>query len=108
MITRSKRLPYQERPCSSCPFRKTSPSLHHLGDRMAQIIASSTHTCHKTQDVPGRPPLQCAGHMLLKGEQNLFVQFAQRLGFSLALTGRELVFKTPEDALIHHDSAEVE
>ena len=71
---------------------------------MAQIVASDAHTCHQTQHLANEKMLQCAGHMLLKNNQNLFVQLATRLGFRLELTGRELVFNTPDEAIVHHRS----
>lgn len=63
---------------------------------MAEILKHDVFTCHKKRH------LQCAGHMLIKGEENTFVQLAHRLGFPLELSGRELIFDTKEQCLEHH------
>lgn len=67
---------------------------------MADILNGATFVCHKKMH------LQCAGHMLLKGERNDFVQLANRLGFDLDLSGRALVFETEADCIAHHGAEE--
>ncbi|GJA44446.1 hypothetical protein KAM346_07350 [Aeromonas caviae] len=63
---------------------------------MERILASGSFTCHKKRH------LQCAGHMLLKGEESTFVQLAGRLGMELDLSGRELVFDSRRACVEHH------
>lgn len=75
-----------------------------LAPRIEEICAASTFVCHKTKDLPSAKKLQCAGHMLLMGEQNLFVRFANRLKIKLNLSGRDLVFDTVADCVMHHKS----
>lgn len=68
-----------------------------LGDeRMVEILMQRSFVCHKRHD------LQCAGHMLLRGQENDFVQLATRLGIPLKLSGRELIFDNVEQCVAHH------
>lgn len=45
---------------------------------------------------------QCAGFMLLKGEESTFVRLAKVLQIDTGLTGRELVFDNKQDCINHH------
>jgi len=63
---------------------------------MTEILESSSFTCHKDNS------LQCAGHMIIKGEENDFVKLANRLRLDTKISGRELVFKTKEECINHH------
>lgn len=53
--------------------------------------------CHKKTD------LQCAGHMLIRGQENDFVELADRFRMDLGLKGEELVFESEMDCIEHHD-----
>lgn len=89
-------LPNCKKPCAQCPFRKDTIK-GWLGKRaIEEIIKSDTFVCHKKRH------LQCAGHMLINGERNTFVQIANRLNFPLGLSGRELIFDTREECIAHH------
>lgn len=63
---------------------------------MTEILASKSFVCHKKTD------LQCAGHMLMNGDQNAFVELARRLRIPLELSGTELVFESQQDCIKHH------
>ncbi len=63
---------------------------------MGSILQERSFVCHK------KTHLQCAGHMLIRGEQNDFVQMANRLKIPLELSGRELVFDTESECIAHH------
>lgn len=63
---------------------------------MTEILATDSFVCHKKHD------MQCAGHMLVKGTDNAFVQLAARMGLPLHLSGAELVFKRQPDCIEHH------
>ncbi|NQZ53272.1 MAG: hypothetical protein HRT93_03350 [Piscirickettsiaceae bacterium] len=90
------RLPNVKKPCGKCPFRKDSLE-GWLGDeRMTEILESDAFVCHKETS------LQCAGHMLIKGEENMFVRTANRLRIPLKLSGEELVFDSQQDCIDHH------
>ncbi len=65
---------------------------------MAEILEADTFVCHKNTK------LQCAGHMLIKGQANGFVRLAGRLNIDLPLSGRELVFDTEDDCIKHHNN----
>lgn len=92
----SIKLPYVKKPCKDCPFRKDCLRGWLSRSRMDEILESDTFVCHKNTD------LQCAGHMLIKGNANAFVRLANRLGFKMRLRGRELVFDTEREAIEHH------
>ena len=89
-------LPNVKKPCANCPFRKDSVK-GWLGEAvMTEILNEGSFVCHKKQH------LQCAGHMLIKGSSNDFVQLANRLGFEIELSGQELVFETSDQCIKHH------
>lgn len=90
------KLPHISRPCRDCPFRKDTLQGWLGVERMSEILASDSFVCHK------KPDKQCAGHMLIKGNDNAFVRLATGLGIKLDLTGRELVFDTERDCIEHH------
>lgn len=90
------RLPNVKQPCTNCPFRKDSLKGWLGRDRMTEILDSNSFVCHKNNN------LQCAGHMLINGDNNDFVQIASRLKVETGLTGRILVFDSREECISHH------
>jgi hypothetical protein len=66
-------------------------------DRMSDILQQGSFTCHKTNK-----GLQCAGHMIIKGEQNDFVRLANGMGINLDLSGQELIFQNEAYLIAHH------
>lgn len=90
-------LPNVKKPCAQCPFRKDTLKGWLGGERMSEILAQDSFVCHKKQH------LQCAGHMLINGNDNGFVRLANRLGIELELSGKEMVFETLEDCVSHHE-----
>lgn len=91
-------LPCTKKPCLDCPFRKDTER-GWLKLRIDKILESESFTCHKTED-PNR--LQCAGHLILKKEENVFYRTAKRMGISIELKGHELIFDTKESCAKHH------
>jgi hypothetical protein len=63
---------------------------------MSEIFDADSFVCHKNTE------LQCAGHMLIKGQENSFVRLAARLGLDTGLTGKELVFESKNQCIEHH------
>ena len=68
-----------KKPCSQCPFRKDTMKGWLGSDRIAEILKADSFVCHKKTE------LQCAGHMLLKKQENTFIQIAERLSVNLGL-----------------------
>ena len=92
------KIPCMTHPCKACPFRKDTLK-GWLGEkRMTEILDTDTFPCHKTKG----DRKQCAGHMLLKGDDNAFVRVAKAHELDLGLTGRELIFDNEQDCLNHH------
>lgn len=89
-------LPHVKKPCKDCPFRKDSLKGWLGKERMTEILDVRFFVCHK------KTHLQCAGHMLIKGNENDFVQLANRLGIDLGLVGKELAFETEQACIDHH------
>lgn len=90
------KLPNVKKPCTGCPFRRDSMK-GWLGEkRMTEILGIDSFVCHK------KTSLQCAGHMLIKGDDNEFVRLAKSMDIETGLRGRDLVFKTKEDCIAHH------
>jgi hypothetical protein len=65
-------------------------------ERMREILSARSFVCHKDTS------RQCAGHMLIKGMENDFVQLANRLAIPLKLSGNELIFETESACIEHH------
>lgn len=91
-----KEVPCQTAPCKSCPFRKDCLKGWLGGSRMREILNASTFVCHKDNG------LQCAGHMIIKGQDNEFVRMADRFKIKLGLVGTDGVFDTEDDCIMHH------
>ena len=89
--------PNRKNPCSQCPFRKDVMRGWLGSERMKEILSQKSFTCHKTNKA-----LQCAGHMIIKGEENDFVKLANKLRIDTCLTGHELIFKSEEDLINRH------
>jgi hypothetical protein len=89
-------LPYKKKPCNNCPFRKDSLPGWLGEERMREILSTKSFVCHKNTNY------QCAGHMIINGEQNDFVKLAARLNVSLNLSGEELVFNDHNHCIEHH------
>lgn len=92
-----RKLPHVKKPCKDCPFRKDSLQGWIGKDRITEILAADSFVCHKKTD------LQCAGHMLINGNDNGFVRLSGRLGITLDLSGREQVFDNQEACILHHE-----
>lgn len=90
----NKRPPNCKAPCADCPFRKDS-LVGWLGSGMVEIMSAPSFTCHKKRK------MQCAGHMLVS-PANQYVVVAELMAVDLELTGRELVFDTPQQCIDHH------
>jgi len=89
-------LPNVKRPCRDCPFRNDSLKGWLGQERMTEILESDSFVCHKKTDK------QCAGHMLMKGEDNGFVRLAYKFKMPLILSGNELVFESNDECIGHH------
>ncbi|MBE0420152.1 hypothetical protein EI165_08445 [Pseudoalteromonas nigrifaciens] len=89
-------LPNVKKPCGDCPFRKDTLNGWLGAERMTEILDQQSFVCHKKNH------LQCAGHMLMKGESNSFVRLAGRLNIKLDLSGKDLVFDSNDECIDHH------
>lgn len=90
------KLPHIKKPCRDCPFRKDTAQGWLGKERMIEILNSESFVCHKKTD------MQCAGHMLISGQENAFVRLADRLCMPLDLSGSEQVFESKADCIEHH------
>ena len=71
-------------------------------ERMKEIVESDSFVCHKTSSDPNNSK-QCAGHLLLLKEKNAYYRLAKLLKIDLNLKGKELVFDTEKDCVLHHE-----
>lgn len=92
------KLPHMKKPCANCPFRKDTLKGWLGRDRMKDILSADSFVCHKKTD------MQCAGHMLVKGEENAFVRLARQLRIPLDMKGLDQVFKNENACIEHHAS----
>jgi len=102
------KLPNKAKPCSNCPFRVDTLKGWLGESRIKEILQADSFVCHKTTDIrktknSGKiAPLQCAGHMIIKGDNNEFVRLAKRLGIETGLTGQELIFTSEQECINYH------
>lgn len=98
------KLPHINIPCKDCPFRKDSLKGWLGSERAKEIAESDSFVCHKTTKGKTEDRKQCAGHMLLVGDNSSFVRLASRLRIPIDLRGRELVFNDKSEFIDHHDN----
>ena len=97
-----EKLPYCHAPCRDCPFRKDAPKGWLGEERIRIILAQTAFPCHKTINGYESDRLQCAGHMILKGNKNDFVALAKALNIQLNLKNQDAIFETEPDCIEHH------
>lgn len=90
---------YCKHPCKNCPFRKDTLK-NWLPNRIESDLNSDSFVCHK------KPSKQCAGHMLLMKNENIFFTLAELQKIDLELKGEELIFETKIDCIKHHKDYE--
>ena len=94
---------YMKSPCKECPFRKDS-YLGWLGkDRMTEIVNQESFPCHKTTNGKIEDRLQCAGHMILLRNNNLFYRLAMMIQPNFVLSGERLIFDNVQSCIDHHE-----
>lgn len=98
------KLPYMKAPCSNCPFRKDTMKGWLGRERMKGILESGSFTCHKTTGRRDEDLKQCAGHMLMLGEDSAFVQVAKRFGTPVQLKDHDRVFESKQQCIDHHST----
>lgn len=96
------KLPYVKKPCKNCPFKKDTMRGWLGKERMTEILGDDSFVCHKTTQGEMKDRRQCAGHMIMKGEDNMFVALAQRIGQPVQLGGQDQVFDSKQDCIDHH------
>lgn len=89
-------LPYKKAPCNACPMTKGCMKGWLGSSRIAEILSGDTFVCHKDTG------MQCAGHMIIRGQQNGFVRLASSLSLPLPLSGHKNVFSTERECIEHH------
>lgn len=90
------KIPCVKKPCKDCPYRKDSLKGWLGKERMTELLSTDSFVCHKNT------ALQCAGHMLIKGDANIFVRTAKAQKIELSIKGRDLVFDTEQQCIDHH------
>lgn len=89
------RLPHCTHPCKDCPYRKDTQK-GWLSHRIEELLGAKSFVCHKNNN------LQCAGHMIINGTDNEYVELANKLQLDLGLRGKELIFDNKQDCINHH------
>jgi len=96
MTEKPRKLPHMTKPCAECPFRKDIRKGWLGEERVAGLLNVDSFVCHKKTDK------QCAGHMLISGKNSAYVRMALALDIDLKLSGKHLVFESPEACINHH------
>lgn len=94
------KIPHVKQPCSNCPYRKDARKGWLGKERMSDFLAGDNFLCHKNHK------LQCAGHMIIKGDRNVIVRAAAMLEMPITLEGQELVFETEAECIAHHGGSD--
>lgn len=90
------KIPCVKKPCKDCPYRKDSLKGWLGEERMTELLNTDSFVCHKNTE------LQCAGHMLIKGDANIVVRVAKIYKEDLKLKGEDLIFDTEQQCIDHH------
>jgi hypothetical protein len=101
------KLPIMKKPCDNCPFRKDIEKGWLGSERMVEILEADSFVCHKTtgkdaEKKDNRHRKQCAGFMLIKGNESTAVRVAKTLRIDLDLKGSELIFDSKKECINHH------
>lgn len=96
------KLPIIQKPCKNCPFRKDSLQGWLGEDRMTEILETDSFVCHKTTNGKLSERKQCAGFMIIKGNESEAVRLSKALRIDLGLKGQDLVFENKIDCINHH------
>lgn len=102
MKTKAFRFPAMKAPCKKCPYRKDSLAGWLGKERMTEFLDSDSFICHETSGKNLLDRKQCAGHMILAGNNNAFIRTAKALKYDLGLKGHDLVFDSQQDCIDHH------
>ncbi|MFO0090001.1 MAG: DUF6283 family protein [bacterium] len=96
------KLPIIKNPCNNCPFRKDALQ-GWLGEkRMTEILESDSFVCHKTTQGTLKQRKQCAGFMIIKGDESEAVRLSKVLRIDLGLKNKDLIFENKQDCIKHH------
>jgi len=96
------RLPFKKTPCNNCPFRKDCLKGWLGGERMEEILKEDSFICHKTAYGADKEKRQCAGHIHIKKESNVFYRVARAMGFDMSIGKTEKLFENEKDLIKHH------
>jgi signal recognition particle subunit SEC65 len=102
-----------KKPCSNCPFKKSTGGLFGLHtERLKEIFEAPAFQCHKTVDYtdeksnPGDSPCQCAGLIALhykENRSNQITQVATRItNYTPAIIDSDDVFDSYAECIEHH------
>lgn len=90
---------YMSAPCAGCPMRKDTLKGWLGFDRMTEIMNQRSFVCHKNKT------RQCAGHMIIRRDENDFYQLAVRLSLmnpDQLKNNKGIIFESPADCIAHH------
>lgn len=85
---------YNRKPCADCPFTIRDVKVFSK-ERAMHVLSADSFVCHKTIG-KGQEKRQCAGHMIIKGNENSFVAVAEQLGIELELCTQSDAFSKEE------------
>lgn len=91
--------PYKKKPCKNCPLRKGSQKVGK--EEISYILQTQNYYCQATPKKSDK--MACAGHLILKKQENQFYRFSHKIGIRLELQETESVFNTTYDASKYHE-----
>lgn len=93
------------KPCKNCPFRKTTLQNWLHKETVKDIVETDSFVCHETIDNDRK---QCAGHMLLMGNNNVFIRLLRAMQMTDTIDNlmqhRHLIFDSIQDFAEHHSN----
>lgn len=97
-----QKLPYMQKACSNCPFRKDCLEGWLGESRMEEILQQDSFVCHKTANGSDEAKRQCGGHIAIKRESNIFWRIAKAIGINIEIQNKEELFDNEKDLIKHH------
>lgn len=90
------------KPCNNCPFKKNIMPGWLGAKRMQNIIEQDSFVCHKTAYGKDKNKRQCAGHIHINKQKNVFYRTALAFGIKIKIKESDTLFGNVDKCIKHH------
>lgn len=87
--------------CKKCPFKKNTEKSSYTTVEVEKMNQMSSMGCKMNSHK------ECAGHMLMNWNRNIYVNISRRLKEDLTIQGREEIFSSYEMMLNHYKKTKI-